>query len=68
MAFSNMTLAGLEVKVRGRCLAEWREMMEAGEARQLYEKEEYLRETITLLGRGELRFLDYEQTLFLIIV
>jgi len=56
------------VKVRGRCLAEWREMMEAGEARQLYEKEEYLRETITLLGRGELRFLDYEQTLFLIIV
>ncbi|WAR30030.1 hypothetical protein MAR_003598 [Mya arenaria] len=47
----DMNGCGLEVRVRGRCLAEWQEASEDGEERQLYEKEEYIRNSITVLGK-----------------
>ncbi|XP_052785721.1 arrestin domain-containing protein 3-like [Mya arenaria] len=47
----SLKIQRLEVRVRGRCLAEWQEASEDGEERQLYEKEEYIRNSITVLGK-----------------
>ena len=44
---------GIEIKVRGRCHAEWKEGIGEQE-RQLYETEEYIKQSIIVFGKGKI--------------
>ncbi|KAH3746680.1 arrestin domain-containing protein 3-like [Dreissena polymorpha] len=48
----SMKIQGIEIKVKGRCMAEWREIdPNTGEERQLYEQEDYINQKIPILGK-----------------